>query len=123
MNPWLTPGWELLSQNLSQDKNLLEQWLPPQIEFDITGKRRAEAKVIDEVTGYSKQLGTLSEAMLELARGNPTEALADLKALSEQIDAAKKKHAAQLTRDIRSSLDQLALIDPDALTELLDQYR
>ena len=127
MNPWLFPWWEPfkwpLSGDVTQDIAPNTSWLSPQFEFNFAGNRRIEAKVVADVASYGKQLGILSEAILELADGKKGLAVERLKALTDQIDNVKHQHEDRLEQKVKADLDQLKQKDQKALKRLLDQYR
>lgn len=127
MNPWLFPWWGMfrgpLSGDVNQDIAPVTSWLSPQLEFNFAGNRRIETEVVADVASYGKQLGILSEAVLELAEGDPGESLARLKELTAQIDEVKQQHTDRLERQAKSELDRLKRQDPQALARLLDEYR
>ena len=127
MNPWLFPWWGQLkgplSGNVTQDIAPVSSWLCPQFEFNFAGNRRVEAEVVADVASYGKQLGILSEAMLELADGNKGEAVDRLKKLTNQIDEVKHRHEDRLEQKVKADLDQLKQQSPKALERLLNEYR
>lgn len=127
MNSWLFPWWSLfkgaLSGDLAQDISPVTSWLSPQFEFNFAGNRSIEAEVVADVASYGKQLGLLSEAVLELAGGNSGVALGRLKALTDQIEEVKQQYKERLDQKLKAELDQLKLHDPKALERLLDEYR
>jgi 3-deoxy-D-manno-octulosonic-acid transferase len=127
MNPWLFPWWGLfkwpLSGDVTQDIAPNTSWLSPQFEFNFAGNRRIEATVVADVASYGKQLGILSEAMLELADGKNGLAVERLKALTDQIDEVKHQYEDRLEQKVKADLDQLKQKDQKALKRLLDQYR
>ena len=96
MNSWLSPWWWLskgaLSGDLTQDISPVTSWLSPQFEFNFAGNRSLEAKVVADVASYGKQLGLLSEAVLEITDGKKGVALDRLKTLTEQIEEVKQQH-------------------------------
>lgn len=127
MNPWLSPWMQFnklpLSGSVNQDISPLSGWLSPQFEFNFAGDRHVESKVIADVASYGKQLGVISEAILELAEGKNGEAIQKLQELVDQIEAVKKQHADQLGSRVRADLETLKLKDPELLKDLLKQYR
>jgi hypothetical protein len=127
MNPWLFPWWGFfkgpLSGDVTQDIDPITTWLSPQFEFNFSGNRRIEAEVIAEVASYGKQLGIISEALLELADGKKGGAIERLKALTEDIEKVKHRHEERLEQQVKADIDRLKKLDPDALKRLLDEYR
>jgi hypothetical protein len=127
MYPWLFPWWGLfkgpLSGDVTQDIAPITSWLSPQFEFNFAGNRRIEAEVVADVASYGKQLGILSEAILEFADGNKGEAIDRLKKLTNQIDKVKHQHEDRLEQKVKADLDHLKQQDPKALKRLLNEYR
>lgn len=127
MNPWLFPWWGMfrgpLSGDVTQDIAPVTSWLSPQLEFNFAGDRRIESEVVAEIASYGKQLGILSDAVLELAEGETGEGMARLKALAADIDEVKQQHTDKLEQRAKAELDRLKHQDPQALARLLDDYR
>ncbi len=127
MNPWLFPWWGFfkgpLSGDVTQDIAPITSWLSPQFEFNFAGNRRIEAKVVADVASYGKQLGILSEAVLELAAGKEGKAIVRLKALAAKIDKVKHQDTDKLEQQIKAQLAQLERQDSKALKRVLDEYR
>ena len=127
MNPWLFPWWGLFkgpfSGDVTQDIAPITSWLSPQFEFNFAGNRRIEAEVVADVASYGKQLGILSEAVLELADGKKGVAVDRLKKLTDQIEEVKHQHKDRLEQKVKSELDQLKQQDPKTLKRLIDEYR
>jgi hypothetical protein len=78
---------------------------------------------VTDVASYGKQLGILSEAMLEVADGNKGEAVDRLKKLTNQIDKVKHQHEERLEQKVKTDLEQLKQQNPKALKRLLNEYR
>lgn len=76
-----------------------------------------------DVASYGKQLGALTNAVLELAEGDKGEALAKLQDLAEQIEQVKQQHQAKLGQRVRADLRKLQQQDPAAFEALLKDYR
>ena len=127
MNPWLFPWWGLFkgpfSGDVIQDIAPITSWLSPQFEFNFAGNRRIEAEVAADVASYGKQLGILSEAVMELADGKKGVAVDRLKKLTDQIEEVKHQHKDRLEQKVKAELDQLKQQDPKALKRLIDEYR
>jgi len=76
-----------------------------------------------DVASYGKQLGILSEAVLEIADGQKGEAVARLQKLVDQIDKIKSQHEDKLEQKLKMDLDQLKDQNPEVLERLLKEYR
>jgi hypothetical protein len=127
MNPWLFPWWGLLkgplSGDVTQDISPINSLLSPQVEFNFAGNRRIESEVMADVASYGKQLGILSEAVLEIADGKSGKAVARLQKLANQIDKVKSQHEDRLEQKVKNDLDQLKEKNPKALERLLKEYQ
>ncbi len=127
MNPWLFPWWGFfkgpLSGDVTQDIAPITSWLSPQFEFNFAGNRRVEEKIVADVASYGKQLGILSEAVLELAAGKEGKAIVRLKELAADIDKVKHQDTDKLEQEIKAQLAQLERQDSKALKRVLDEYR
>lgn len=127
MTSWLFP-WSgffrsPLSGDVNQDYKPVTTWFSPQLEVNFAGDREIETEVVSGVASYGKQLGTLIDAVLELADGEKGEALAKLKALAEQVEKIKQDHAAKLEQRVRADLEKLQKRDPVAFATLLKEFR
>lgn len=127
MNPRFFPFWDFFqlpfSGNVTQDNSPITSWLSPQFEFNFSGNRRIEAEVISEAASYGKQLGILTEAVLELAEGKPGESLERLQKLNDHIGDIKAHHHKMTTKRLRADLDHLHNNDRDTLKALLEEYK
>lgn len=108
-----------LSGDVVQDINPVTSWLSPQFEFNFAGDRQLESKVVSDVASYGKQLGLLTEAILEVAKGEQGEAVDKLEDLQAQIEQVKQQHQGELVDQLKKGLSQLASSDPAALQALL----
>jgi hypothetical protein len=97
--------------------------LSPQFEFNFAGNRRIESEVIADVASYGKQLGILSEAVMELADGKKGVAIDRLKKLTDQIAEVKHRHQDRHEQKLKADLDQLKQQDSGTLKRILDEYR
>lgn len=127
MTSWLFP-WSgffrsPLSGDVNQDYKPVTTWFSPQLEVNFAGDREIETEVVSGVASYGKQLGTLIDAVLELADGEKGEALVKLKALAEQVEKIKQEHAAKLELRVRADLKKLQKQDPAAFATLLKEFR
>jgi len=127
MFPWLLPwvGWfkAPLSGNVMQDISPITSWFSPQLEVNFAGDRKVEGQVVSEVASYGKQLGLLTEAVLELAEGKKGLSVDKLRQLAEQIEQVKNQQKIQLKYDVREDLNKLKQEDPAALNAILSEYK
>ncbi len=127
MSNWLFPLSGLfkspLSGDVNQDYAPVTSWFSPQVRLNFAGDQEIESKVVSDVASYGKQLGVLTEAMLELAEGNRGEAVDRLKVLAEQIEQVKQQHQEKLEQRVRADLKTLQQQDPAAYKALIEEYR
>jgi hypothetical protein len=87
------------------------------------GDGRIERRAF-ELASYGRQLGWLTEALLAqagrgVAAADGDEALDQLAALRQRIEAIKRDRHAELEADAEAALQRLAAADPEALQRLL----
>ena len=112
-----------LSGDVTQDINPVTSWLSPQFEFNFAGNRQLESKVVSQVASYGKQLGVVTEALVELAQGEQGEALKKLQQMQADIEQLKQQHQQQLLAQVKSGLGELQRKDPEALKQLLTEFQ
>jgi hypothetical protein len=89
---------------VTQDIAPITSWLSPQFEFNFAGDHKIEAEVVTEVASYGKQLGILSDAVMELAEGKKGEAADRLKKLTDRIEMVKSQHKDRLEQKVKAGL-------------------
>lgn len=119
INLYRTP----LSGDVTQDINPVTSWLSPQFEFNFAGNRQLESKVVSQVASYGKQLGIVTDALVELAQGEQGEALKKLQQMQADIEQLKQQHQQQLLAQVKSGLGELQRKDPEALKQLLTEFQ
>lgn len=117
-NPFSFPpfAWNMPLSGDVKDISPVTSWFSPQYEFNIAGNAALEKQVITKVASYGKQLGKLTNAVLELADGKPGEAVESLRALAAEIEAVKNK---TLVDTIEADLAKLKSQDKSAYRELI----
>lgn len=127
MNEWMNPWWWILKSPLSGDLEQsiapVTQWWSPQLEFNIAGDRQLEAKIIAEIASYGSQLGTLTDAVLELADDRDSEGLQKLRALAEKIDQEKREYQKAEVDALKDTLIRLKQEDPDGFASLIAELQ
>ena len=117
-NPFAFPpfAWNMPLSGDVKDISPVTSWFSPQYEFNIAGNAALEKQVITKVASYGKQLGKLTNAVLELADGEPGEAVEALRAMAAEIEAVKNK---TLADSIEADLAQLKVQDKAAYEALV----
>jgi hypothetical protein len=106
-----------------QDIRPVTSWFSPQIDLNFAGSREIEAEVVARVASYGKQLGIMSETLIELADGKRGPALERLQRLMREVEEVKARQQHDLEDDARDALARLEKSDPAALERLLRTYR
>ena len=122
MNPWLYAFKAPWSGDVDQNIAPVTSWFSPELEFNFAGSKAIESEVVAQVASYGKQLGMLSEAVMEIAEGKPGQSLKDLKKLMTEIDKIKDKHKEALSAKTRSMLDDLKKEDPESFNKIIKEY-
>jgi hypothetical protein len=126
MNPFLQPWLKFMEGmnygDLNQAIAPVTTWFSPQYEFNFAGNPRLEKKIVSDGASYGRQLGILSEAVLELANGKKGKAVGRLKEMVSRIDRIKGQDTRALEEDIKDRLEQLKQRDDAALKRVLRQY-
>ncbi|WP_461481664.1 hypothetical protein [Porticoccus sp.] len=127
MSNWLLPWSGLfrspLSGDVNQDYAPVTSWFSPQLKVNFAGDQDVESRVVADVASYGKQLGILTDALLELADGEQGEALAKLKALAAEVEQVKQRQSAKLEEQVRADLKRLQQQDPAAFEAVMKGYR
>ncbi|GGF63631.1 hypothetical protein [Alteromonas lipolytica] len=109
-------AWQLPLSGDVKDISPMTNWFSPQYEINIAGNAALEKQVITKVASYGKQLGKLTSAVLELADGEPGEAVEALRTLAKDIEALKNK---TLLESVEADLFRLKNQDLAAYNALL----
>ena len=91
-------------------------WFSPQYETNLAGDSAIEKAVVTQVASYGKQLGKITQAVLELADGEPGDAIASLRKMADDINAIKQH---TLAEKIEADLMRLKQQDNAAYEALL----
>ncbi|MBR9790186.1 MAG: hypothetical protein GYB58_00420 [Gammaproteobacteria bacterium] len=117
-NPFSFPpfAWKMPLSGDVKDISPVTSWFSPQYEFNIAGNAALEKQVITKVASYGKQLGKLTNAVLEIADGEPGEAVESLRAMAKEIEELKNK---TLVESIEADLAKLKVQDKAAYEALI----
>lgn len=102
-------------------------WEAPSL---FTGNQMVESGVYREVASPGKQLGKLTDVVLELADAlakidadvKNSECVRNLRELNNDIKAVKGRIEESAAKQAEAVLDELLATDPDALKRLLEKY-
>ena len=117
-NPFALPpfAWNMPLSGDVKDISPVTSWFSPQYEFNIAGNAALEKQEITKVASYGKQLGKLTNAVLELADGEPGEAVESLRVMAKEIEELKSK---TLADSIEADLAKLKVQDKAAYEALV----
>jgi hypothetical protein len=100
----------------------LANWFSPRIDVTYAGNRAIERDVVENVASFGRQLGIVSDAVLELAADKPGEKVARLKDIVAQIAEVKARRKGDVRREAEEAVARLAKLDEGALKSLLRRY-
>ena len=122
MNPWFYMSKGPWSGDVDQNIAPVTSWLSPEVQFNFAGNKAIEAKVISEVASYGKQIGLITDVLLEMTKDKRGKKVIELRQLAKQIETVKQKHQTELSARAASMLDELQREDPEMLSEILKRY-
>jgi uncharacterized protein YdcH (DUF465 family) len=95
----------------------------PSYTINFAGKWPVEERIVSNVASYGKQLGWLSEIVLELTKGKefPGDTLAKLKRAVGHIEQIKAEHTRSAEEDARDALERLKQEDPDQFRRIISK--
>lgn len=120
-NPWIQwmQSWQAPFSNYDQNISPVTTWFSPTYELNYAGNPAIEAKITKDVASFGKQLGVISEAVLELSEGQSGEALDKLRTMSEQIEKIKRTHESEEPNQLAVMLKELKKADRKAFDQLM----
>ena len=120
----LSQMWNLTMPSGDVWQKFGASFLSPQVTVNYAGNPTIERDVVGDVASFGRQLGILSEAVLELAGpgldGPAMKALRDLVGKVDAVKERRKDSAAEVARD---ALETLRKVAPKALPGLLAEFR
>ena len=93
------------------------------------GHAKIEKRVFEEVGSYGKQLGLISEVLLELAQTQndktqlKSQSLERLHALVDQVEAIKAQEHQATKQNLKASLTSFQEQDPEGFEQLIAEFR
>jgi hypothetical protein len=94
-------------------------WTTPTI-VTYAGDSAVEERVVTEVASFGRQLGILSEALLEIADGEPGKAVERLRAVVNRVETVKSRFRRVLEEKAEDAFMALLEADPTAAERLVD---
>ena len=117
MQPWFPFTWNFPSGDVD-----LKNWFSPNVNVTYAGTPAIERDVVERVASFGKQLGILTDAVLELADGSAGDSVRSLREIAERVEAIKAAHKSDAKRSAKEAIEQLAKLDKPALLDLLRRY-
>ena len=118
MQPWFPFTFNFPSGDVD-----LANWFSPSVAVTYAGTPSIERDVVEKVASFGKQLGILTDAVLEIAAGTKGDKIERLRELAEEIEAVKKRHRSDIRRDAKAAIERLAELDESALKALIREYK
>ena len=109
-------------KNLEQPIN--PGWFDVNIN-DYAGNPQIERDVVEKVASFGKQLGILTDAVLELAGSKPrpdNSAVTRLRDIADKVEALKDLNKASLTDQADAAMKRLAKAKPDEARRIAAAY-
>jgi len=118
MQPWFPFTFNFPSGDVD-----LASWFSPNLNVTYAGTPAIERDVVERVASFGKQLGIITDAVLEIAGERGGEKVKRLKQLAEEIEAVKARHKSDVRRAAKEAIERLAKTDESELKALLSRYR
>ena len=100
------------------DANPTAAWLKP-VTVSYAGDREIEDRVVSEVASYGKQLGLISDALLEIADDRPGKAVERLRSVVNRVEQVKARFNRALEEKAEEAFTALLAADPVAAERLV----
>lgn len=116
------PGF--LQAPKSLDQSINPGWFDVNIN-NYAGNPQIEKDVVEKVASFGKQLGILTDAVLELAGSKPrpdTSAVTRLRDIAEKIETLKTLNKTSLESEARSAMARLARLEPGKARSIAADY-
>ncbi len=123
ISPWLNLFKSPLSGDVTQDISPVTSWWSPQIELNFAGNRPIENAVVRDVASYGKQLGIITDVLLQLTKEETGEAVDQLRKLAADVEAIKQQHLAASISTLKTGLVKLRSEDPEGYKKLMDELQ
>jgi len=123
MSRTLTHPWWPVTVNFPSGDVDLGGWFSQNVQVNYAGVPAIEREVVEQVASFGRQLGVISEAVLELANGSAGESVAKLRGFVEEVEAIKERRKSNVKRDAKEAVERLHKLDPAELQALLRSYK
>jgi hypothetical protein len=117
--PWPFFNFTLPQGDVNQD--IWPSLFSTKYEINYEGVPSIERDVVTKVASFGKQIGIISDAVLELANGGPGENVARLRQLVARVEEIKAQNMREAERSAEEAMDRLRELDPSRYNQLLSR--
>ena len=121
--PFMWPFSLFAPGNLNQP--ILPGWSFGNVSVNYAGSAEIEKDVVEKVASYGKQLGIITDVVLELAGDKPPKGEQPLKQLREiaaKVKKVKEEHKRSLTEEANDAMAKLAKSDAAEARRIAGKY-
>ena len=111
--------WPFFQATKTFDQSINPGWFDVNIN-NYAGNPQVEKDVVEKVASFGKQLGIISEALLEIVDHSGQKQIDRLRRIVSDINELKARQHVSLTEATRDSFEALARDDPDRARVLAD---
>jgi hypothetical protein len=116
--------WPFFQAPKTFDQSINPGWFDVNIN-NYAGDPQVEKDVVEKVASFGKQLGILTDAVLELAGAKPrpdNSAVTRLRDIAAKVEALKTLNKASLAEHADAAMKRLAKAEPDAARRIAAVY-
>jgi hypothetical protein len=109
--------------NLTQP--ILPGWSFGNVSVNYAGNADIEKEVVEKVASYGKQLGVITDVVLELAGDKPPKGehpLAQLREIAAKVRKVKEEHKRSLSEQASDAMEKLARSDEAEAQRIAREY-
>lgn len=117
--------------NLAQ--SILPGWSFGNVNVNYAGNAGIERDVVEKVASFGRQIGVISDVVLELAKDMPDGKektpsgekdlpITQLRDIAAKVKDLKKAHEASIIGEARKAMDRLADFDPKIARNIAESY-
>src|SRR5438045_3730709 len=121
--PFMWPFNLFAPGNLNQP--ILPGWSFGNVSVNYAGNADIEKDVVEKVASYGKQLGIITDVVLELAGDKPPKGedpLAQLRDIAAKVRKVKEEHRRSLTEEASDAMAKLANSDEGEARRIANKY-
>jgi hypothetical protein len=122
-SPYMWPFNLFAPGNLNQP--ILPGWSFGNVSVNYAGNADIEKDVVEKVASYGKQLGVITDVVLELAGDKPPKGehpLAQLREIAAKIRKVKEEHKHSLAEQASEAMARLAKSEPSEARRIARDY-